>query len=66
MEECGGNVGDVGGDWDGECVVMWEGWCVCGGVCVGMGCQSSGRVVVFGSVHCIGRGDRWRNVRIGC
>ena len=37
-----------------------------GSVCVWMGCRSSGRVVVFGSVHCIGRGDRWSNVRIGC
>jgi hypothetical protein len=32
MEECGGNVGDVGGDWDGEFNVVW--WCGRVGVCV--------------------------------
>jgi hypothetical protein len=45
-------------------VVVWEVECACGGICVEMGCQSSGRVVGFGIGHCHGRGGHPKNVRI--
>ncbi len=60
---------DVGGDWKGEFNVVW--WCGMVGVRVAAFVWRwvvgvLGRVVVFGSVHCCGRGDHQMNVRSGC
>jgi hypothetical protein len=51
VEDCGGNVGDVGGDWDGEFNVVW--WCGRVDVCVAAFVW--GRVVgVQGELLCLG------------